>query len=101
MNVVFLETAEFEFNEAIMFYNIQRENLGYEFASEVKNAIERIIENPEAWAPLSKRTRRCLTRRFPYGIIYQIRNKTLLIISVMHLRRKPQTWRSRMPKAIQ
>ena len=36
MNVVFLETAEFEFNEAIMFYNIQREDLVYEFASEEK-----------------------------------------------------------------
>ena len=36
MNVVFLEAAEFEFNEAIMFYNIQREDLIYEFASEEK-----------------------------------------------------------------
>ncbi len=101
MNVVFLKAAEVEFNEAIIFYNIQSEGLGYEFSSEVQNTIERIIEIPEAWAPLSKRTSRCQTIRFPYGIIYQIRDKTLLIISVMHLRRNPQTWKSRIAKSMQ
>lgn len=55
MNVVFLKVAEVELNEAVIFYNIQREGLGYEFSSEVNHTIERIIENPEAWA--SQRTR--------------------------------------------
>ncbi len=101
MNVVFLKAAEVELNEGIIFYNIQLEGLGFEFSSEVKNTVKRIIENPEAWAPLSKRTRRCQTRRFPYGIIYQVRKKTLLIIAVMHLRRNPQTWKSRISKSMQ
>jgi plasmid stabilization system protein ParE len=97
MKTEFLETAEIEFYEAITFYNLKREWLGFEFSDEVKSTIQRIKKNPEAWTLLSKSTRRCLTDRFPYGIIYQIRKDTILIVSVMHLKRHPRTWRDRLP----
>ena len=86
------------FYEAIAFYNLRKDRLGFEFKDEVESTIKRIEKNPEAWTPLSRRTRRCQTDRFPYGIIYQIRNETILIISVIHLRRHPKTWCERLPK---
>ncbi len=100
MIVKFLETAENELNDAVAFYNIQRYGLGFEFAKDVNNTIDRIIEHPEAWTTVSfsSRTRRCLTQRFPYNIVYQVSGDTLLIIAVMHQRRKPRTWNSRIPK---
>ena len=78
MNVEFLEPAAQEFYESIAFYNLQRQGLGREFAKEVEGTIERIKQNPEAWTTISasKRARRCLTNRFPFGIIYQIRQDT-------------------------
>jgi hypothetical protein len=96
MEIKFLASAENEFLEAISYYNMQSEGLGYEFAAEVKKTIERIIQYPEAWAKLSKRTRRCRTNRFPYGVIYQIREESLFIVAVMHLSREPQNWKSRL-----
>ena len=100
MNIEFLEPATAELYEAIVYYNIQRQGLGLEFAKEVQNTIERIKQNPEAWTTIStsKQARRCLTNRFPYGIIYQIRKNTILIVAVMHLKRRPQTWQSRLRK---
>ena len=92
----FLEPARLEFEEAIEFYNQQRPNLGDEFASEVLNTITRILNHPEAWTKLSKRTRRCLTNRFPYGVIYQIRGNRILIVALAHLRKKPVYWRDRL-----
>ena len=80
-----------ELIDASSYYNIQSEGLGFEFAAEVKKTIERIIQHPEAWTKLSKRTRRCRTNRFPYGVIYQIKEETILIVAVMHLSRDPQT----------
>ena len=94
MNVEFLSIAEEEFADAVNYYNNQSEGLGYEFALEVKRSIERIIQYPEAWTPLSPRTRRCRTNRFPYSLVYQIRSNVLLIIAVMHLHREPRTWKS-------
>jgi plasmid stabilization system protein ParE len=100
MNIEYLQPAAAELYEAISFYNIQRQGLGLEFAKEVQDTIERIKQNPEAWTTIStsKQARRCLTNRFPYGIIYQIRDNTILIVAVMHLRRRPQTWQSRLRK---
>ncbi|MFW0860299.1 MAG: type II toxin-antitoxin system RelE/ParE family toxin [Dehalococcoidia bacterium] len=96
MNIEFLDVAEAEFTEAIAYYNQQSEGLGYEFAAEVRRTISRIVQYPEAWAPLSKRTRRCRTNRFPYGVIYQVRSETILIVAIMHLRQDPQTWKDRV-----
>jgi len=100
MNIRFLEPAAAELYEAIVYYNIQRNGLGLEFAKEVQDTIERIKQNPEAWTTIStsKQARRCLTNRFPYGIIYQIRKNTILIVAVMHLKRRPQTWQFRLRK---
>src|SRR4030066_2109684 len=98
MGIKFLAPAEAEFNDAISFYNMQSEGLGYEFAAEIKRTIARIIQYPEAWTKLSKRSHRCRTNRFPYGIIYQPREETLLIVAVMHLSREPKTWESRLRK---
>ncbi len=48
MKVDFLDPSDAEFIEAIAFYNSQSEGLGYEFAAEVKRAIYRIAQFPEA-----------------------------------------------------
>jgi plasmid stabilization system protein ParE len=96
MAVKFLVPAQAELVEATAFYDSQKSGLGSEFKEEVKRAIERILQYPEAWPLLSSRTRRCRTKKFPYGIIYQIRGNDLLIVAVMHFHRDPQTWRSRL-----
>lgn len=92
----FLEPAQFELEEEVQYFNEQQEGLGYEFAKEVSDTISRILRYPEAWSKLSKRTRRCRTRRFPYGVIYQIKGDKILVVAIAHLRRKPFYWRDRV-----
>jgi hypothetical protein len=94
--VTFLDPAEIELLEAISWYNEQSEGLGFEFAAEVARTIDRIVSNCTAWSPLSSRTRRCRTNRFPYGVIYQLRIDTILIVSIMHLKRKPGSWKKNL-----
>jgi plasmid stabilization system protein ParE len=98
MKVEFLSAAEDELTDAVSYYNEQGEGLGYEFAGEIKQTIARILRFPDAWVQISPRTRRCRTKRFPYGIVYQIRGNTVLIVAVMHLRRHPDTWKSRVKR---
>jgi hypothetical protein len=96
MKIEFLPPASTELMDAISYYNMQSEGLGYEFAGEVKRTLERIVQYPGAWFKLSRRTHRCRTNRFPYGVIYQIRKETLLIVAIMHLSREPESWKSRL-----
>ena len=92
----FLEPAQMELEEGVKYYNERRAGLGYDFAKEVADTIARILKYPEAWTKLSKRTRRCRTKRFPYGVVYQIRGDRILVVAVAHLRRKPWYWRDRV-----
>ena len=45
-----------------------------------------------AWSNISKRTRRCLLNKFPYGVIYQIRDEEILVLAIAHLHRRPGYW---------
>jgi hypothetical protein len=96
MNIRVLSCAEQELVDAVDFYNQQCSGLGYEFAAEMKNTLNRIVSFPDAWPLLSKRTRRCMTNRFPYGVIYQIRTDHILITAIMHLKRDPKKWQERL-----
>ena len=93
MIIRILEKAEWEVERASDDYNKESPGLGYDFLDEFLKTVDRIKRNPEAWQPLSHRTRRAMTKRFPYGVIYQIRNTDILIVSVMHLHRHPEAWK--------
>jgi toxin ParE2 len=96
MRIRFLEIAETELDEAIQYYNREAPGLGDQFLYEVLTALDRIATFPEAWHPGSKRTRRGQTRRFPYGIIYQIRGAEILIVAIANLHREPDYWENRV-----
>ncbi len=81
MRIRFLETARIELDDAIEYYNYEVPGLGDAFLTEVLNALDRIGKYPEAWQPCSKRTRRYQIRRFPYGIMYQIRKDEILVVA--------------------
>ncbi|RJP79412.1 MAG: type II toxin-antitoxin system RelE/ParE family toxin [Desulfobacteraceae bacterium] len=96
MKINFLEIAQIELDDAIEYYNYEIPGLGDAFLTEVLSTLDRIGEFPEAWHHISKRSRRCQTRRFPYGIIYQIREQEILIVAIAHLHRKPDYWKGRI-----
>jgi len=96
MKISFLEIAQIELDDAIEYYNYEVPGLGDAFLTDVLNTLDRIGEFPEAWHSCSKRTRRCQTRRFPYGIIYQIRGQEILVVAVASLHRKPDYWKDRI-----
>jgi len=95
MRVRILSFAEAELHEAVEYHNHQSPGLGYELAAEVKAAFDRIASFPTAWPVFSERSRRCLVNRFPYGVLYQVRGDTVLVVAIMHLRRAPTLWGER------
>jgi plasmid stabilization system protein ParE len=92
----FLAPAAHEIREAARYYEDKVPGLGFDFIGEVRAAIRRILAHPRAWSWLDTEIRRCRTTRFPYGVIYAIEGETVLIISVMHLHRRPESWRENL-----
>lgn len=56
----------------------------------------RISRNPLLYRKIHKNIRKCRLLRFPYGIIFRIQKETVQRIAVMHLKRKPGYWKSRI-----
>ena len=96
MNFSFHPEAEIELNASIDYYEECKIGLGLEFANEVYSTIQRILDFPKAWQILDKDIRRCLTNRFPFGIIYYQRDNEIIILAVMQLNRKPNYWSGRI-----
>jgi toxin ParE2 len=91
-----LRIAQTELDEAIAYYESQLPGLGKGFLEEFISGTSRMQHFPEAWQPFGKEIRRCLLRRFPYGIIYIIDPAELIIVAVAHLHRKPGYWQDRL-----
>jgi len=95
MSLLFHPEADAELCQAIDYYESCQPGLGEDFYFEVHATIQRIINFPEAWPVIDVDVRRCLTHRFPYGVLYRIEVEALFILAVMSLQRDPNYWKHR------
>ncbi len=92
MKVVFTELARLELLDAIDYYELEFSGLGKRFQQEVKSAIKRIIQYPDAWPSERNGIRKYVMHKFPYKLIYSLEPDHILIIAVAHQHRKPDYW---------
>ena len=85
-----------EYNEAAHHYAGQQPGLDLRFLVCAEQAIEAILADPYRWRPFDEDVRRCLTRVFPYGILYTLEPDYVLIVAVAHCSREPGYWKHRI-----
>jgi len=95
MNCSFHPEAHAELLRATAYYDDLAEGLGIDFAAEVHDAIQRIVDLPHAWPEIRSGIRRCMVRRFPFGIVYAPAGEDIVVLAVMHLHRRPGYWANR------
>lgn len=95
MNYSFHPGAEAELQEAENHYDAIDTALGNRFRAEFEASLERILDFPNAWQPLSNHSRRRRLVSFPYGIVYRVNPDGIRILAVMHLHREPGYWKKR------
>jgi plasmid stabilization system protein ParE len=95
VKVRYARAAEADLAAAVAYYDGQVPGLGDSFLDEVEGAISRIASFPHAWHKLSPNTRRCRLHRFPYGLIYRVRDDGAVIVAVAHLHSEPTQWLKR------
>lgn len=85
-----------EFVESAVYYESQQLNLGHRFVDAVEEAIHRIAAHPQLYPVVESNVRKCRVLRFPYGMIYRVKEDSIEIVAVMHLRRQPGYWKQRV-----
>ena len=94
-DVRFLAAAEEEMTAAARFYERQCPGLGQRFLDEVERAMTFIQDMPEASPVIHSSVRRKLLRHFPHALLYRLEPERIIVLAVMHLRRKPGYWKDR------
>lgn len=95
MRVEFHPEALSEFQEAAQYYATQQPGLGLRFVEQVEGVINSLADHPETYAVFEQDVRRCLTKRFPYAVLYTIEPDHILVVAIMHCHRAPRYWRHR------
>ena len=87
--------AEQELFDAAYYYETQAPNLGQDFLDKVELAFHEISNNPERCPIISKDIRRRLIHRFPYSLLYRVDPDIVVVLAIMHQKRRPEYWLSR------
>ena len=91
----FLLDAEVELLKEIAYYSTAREGVGIKFQKSVEAAISAAALNPKGGAPASSDTRSRIVKGFPFSVVYRASDVELLIIAIVHHRRRPNYWSNR------
>lgn len=79
MRYVFHPEALAEYAEAVQYYAQQRTGVAQALIDAVEDAVYRVREAPNRYATIDEEVRRCMTHKFPYGILYIIESDYILI----------------------
>lgn len=87
--VVVAPAAAFDIADATTAYEATRPGLGREFLDELRRARLQIERFPAGSQQVLPGARRCLIRRFPFGVIYRILTDRIEIVAILPTQADP------------
>lgn len=95
MNVIFLPAAQEELAVAVAYLEIRAPGLGAELLDDVKRISALASTVPSIGRTLDDIHRRLTLQRFPYHLVYRMRDDaTVVVVAMAHKRRSPGYWRT-------
>lgn len=90
-----------EIDATLIWYEAQREGLAAEFVVDLRATLRELRNAPtlsmaDRSAPPEARVRRRRLRRFPFVVVFAESATEYVVIAVMHRRRRPGYWSSRL-----
>ena len=81
--------AAIEVFEAYDWYELQREGLGAEFLDELEIFYTSILRNPTSYGFYDKAVRQGKLNRFPYVVVFEIFDESVVVYSVFMTKQGP------------
>lgn len=82
--------------EAVDWYWTRSQIAALDFSDELRAALARLREAPQACSPHLYGTRHILLNRFPFFVVFRERLHDIQIIAVAHASRRPGYWAGRL-----
>src|SRR6266581_258021 len=90
-----------EIRDTALWYEQERSGLGEEYLAALRTQLEELARDRSLGSRLpgssrSSPVRRILLPRFPYAVLFIVRESEIRVIAVMHGKRKPGYWLGRI-----
>jgi len=86
--------ATVEIIEAYDWYELQKEGLGLEFLNELDSFYESLYRNPDTYSYYEMPVREGKVKRFPYTVVYEVVETSIVIYSVFMAKQDPSKKRT-------
>ncbi|CAN5224694.1 type II toxin-antitoxin system RelE/ParE family toxin [soil metagenome] len=91
LELVIKEEASIEIQDAFDYYEEQQVGLGAYFIKTLYNRLESICKRPASCPLIYNSYRQAVVSKFPFVVVYEIENNTVVVYSVFHTSRDPDT----------
>ena len=86
--------AQIEIQEAYDWYEEQQAGLGQEFVDFLTSFCRTLVDFPRKYRKIEGKTHLAILPRFPYCIYFDVLPDQIRVISVVHGKRHPDTWKN-------
>ena len=93
--IEFHPEAETELDEAMSWYESQKEGLSQDFFDDYNAVENRLKEMPEQFQIVEGQVRRANLSKFPFSIFFVIKRISVFIFAIFHQKRNPKEWADR------
>ncbi len=90
-----LRLAAIEIIEAFDWYETQKESLGFDFLDELDQFYKTLLRNPHTYSYYEKPVREGKIKHFPYTVVYELFDETIVIYSVFMAKQDPAKKRTK------
>lgn len=93
------DDARLELTHEALYYAGISAHLGERLVAAVEGAVALAAEFPEIGSPYLLRTRRVFPKKFPFSVVYVVREREIVVLAVAPFSPKPGYWRARRSAA--
>ncbi len=96
MNLNIIAEAQDDIAVAALWYENERKGLGEGFINAVEKSLRSITKTPLLYPVKRQGCRAALLKKFPFVIYYKIFPDSIIIVTVLHTAKSPESWIDRI-----
>jgi toxin ParE1/3/4 len=101
--VIIEPEAHEDLSRAFAWYEETNPGMGQVFIDAMREVVSRLTATPDGGttvprAPSGHVVRRVFARRFPYAVVFVVKEGVVYVVAFAHMKRRPDYWYGRLPR---